>query len=461
MEPNPTPAPKSSDQTNYTSSLSPPPSSDASEEVPSKTPQPTLPTNISTREIKGSDDEDSDSSLEDLTTIFAARSSSSGTRKSGDGYTPYTPAPPRRQTRKTFHKSPLAVSKYSFDLNLLVSHNEEDDAAELSAKRFKAMMQQEAEDEKAIAQNGDDVKSSKFAHSALLESVVAEREDGGADKVSRAIERTEATVTQMCWYFFEIDQKRLKQTRKPFPVASIQEDWEDELADPQMRQQSFMLGFVEDLAAMGKALPDELFLWMLDEACLEPLEPLRISYFNVFRQCHEQLHRLITPDAIKSMFRRLGGRTQATTVTEDIATIQKLDNPYSHRDWGKLLSVIKFFGQTAKLLQQKSRTYMISMLLRLSVDNVVFENVDIHDSVQETISRLSRYIPDEDWSASVSVSPRIRDLSYKFSVLSNLQTTIRFYFPGNSSAPDHRQHLIYNPKDTRAQEEACDDVLLR
>ncbi|EKD14596.1 uncharacterized protein L3040_000120 [Drepanopeziza brunnea f. sp. 'multigermtubi'] len=393
-------APKSSDQRGYTSSLSSPPSS--SDEFASMfqkdvTSLPSLAANsFSDRVINDSDDQDSDSSLEDLSTLLAARRSSSASRPKTSGDRAKTP--PRYQTRTNkFPVSPLTVlPKYKFDLKALIAHKESDDAAEASSKRFKAML--EMKNDEDVAMDGD----ARANHNALLESFVADGEEGYADKVNRALRRTEATVADPRWYFFETQAELGKPKRKPFPVASIPESWKSVLMDPEARHQTFLSGFAEDMVSLGQQLPDELFLWMLDEVTIESNAPLRTSYLNLFRQCTEQSQRLLTPDAIQRIFRRLGGTARTTSLKEAIRPVQRLADPYPSRDWAKLLSVIKFLGQAAEILNQSSRKYAISMLLRMSLDKMVFENTDIHDSMQQSIARLCYHIPDDIWNASCS-----------------------------------------------------------
>lgn len=416
------------DQRGYTSSLSPPPTSDPSEPSPSPSlspsPGPVSPpqkenvppqafssissNNSAQRVIQNSDDEDedSDSSLEDLAALLAAKSSEIRGRQAINGIAPSTPVAPRHQTRAAnFHTSPLPVlSKYKFDLKSLVSHAERAEATEASSKRVKAIMAAKdeiADDDTTMILSDHTADPAKFAHGALLESVVADREDGGTHKVTRAIMRTEATVTEKRWYFFDTQSKASKSERKPFPTRSVPENWEKELVNPKTRHQTFVSGFAEDMVTFGKKLPDELFLWILDEACLEASDPLRTSYLNTIRESKEQIQRLLSPDLIRKLFRVIGGSSNATEISQKVVPVAKLADPYSNRDWARLLSIIRFLGQIGKSLQQASRTNIICMLLRMSVDHVVFENVDLLDSVQETIGRLCRYTPDEDWETCV------------------------------------------------------------
>jgi hypothetical protein len=432
-------APSTHDQQGYTSSLSPPPTtepylssvslpppsesspstlspSQASEPSPrlvsspqkENVPFPSVSSNTSSdRVIQNSDDEDedSDSSLEDLSALLAAKSSEVRAKQAMNGITPSTPVASRYPTKPVnFHVSPLPVlSKYKFDLKSLVSRAEDHEATEASSKRVKAMMASKDEDEDM---SDHAAELAKFPHGALLGSVVADREDLEAHKVTRAIMRTEAAVTEKRWYFFDTQSNAPKPQRAPFPTNAVPENWKKELVDPKTRYQTFISGYAEDMVMIGKKLPDELFLWLLDEACLEASDPLRRTYLGIIKVCNEQIDRLLNPDLVKKLFQSLGGSPVGTEITQKVVPVSKLADPYANRDWARLLSLINLFGQISKPLQQKARTSIICMLLRMSMDQVVFENIDFLDSVHFTISRLCRSTPDGEW-----------------------ETCVRFYFP--------------------------------
>jgi hypothetical protein len=438
-------APGASDQRGYTSSLSPPPASEPSlssvppppasepspstwapssasdpsssliEQSPSLVSPPPQKENVplhsvsrntsSDRVIQNSDDEDddSDSSLEDLSAMLAAKASEVRAKQAVNGFTPSTPVAARHPTKSAnFHVSPLPLlSKYKFDLKSLVSRAEDHEAAEASSKRVKAMMASKDEDGD-IAMSDHEAELAKFPHGALLGSVVADRDDLEAHKVSRAIMRTEATVTEKRWNFFNTQSNTTKPQRTAFPTKAVPESWKDDLMDPKTRYQTFVSGFAEDMITIGKKLPDEIFLWMLDEACLEASDPLRTSYLRVARECKEQLHRLFYPNLARRIFQSLSGTSIATDIAQKVVPVPQLTGSYHNRDWARLLSIIQFFGHISKSLQQKARTTIISLLLRMSVDHLIFENVDLHDSVQITIRNLCRHTPDDEWETCVS-----------------------------------------------------------
>lgn len=429
----------------YTSSLSPPPSSNASEAFhtpreepenelpnpgPSATPQKVhsdpavldqnpphstpspqdAPTPPAPRPrdmiIQNSDDDDSDGSLQDLSTIFGKKPTGPS-RSPIPAKTPSTPQMSRYKKVGGFHASPLTVQpKYKFDLRTLAMHREDEDSLEISSKRVKSMLAPVVENENTtMVSIESSTKEGLLARDALIASVVADSEDGEAHKVKRALLRTEAIVQDKRWYFFDTTSELVGLPDSEFPSKSIPDEWESELYDPEMRNLSFTSGFIEDLVLLGKTLPDELFMWMLDELCWEPTGQLRTSYLNVLMRSRDQVHRLFTPAIIQKLFKNLGGSSKGVVLLEKIVVVQKLDDPYPGCQWECLLSVIKLLGDVAKSLTQCSRTCAMTMLLRMSADGVVFENVDILVEVQKSIDRFCKYTArdsSESWEQAVS-----------------------------------------------------------
>lgn len=394
----------------YTSNLSPSTSSTPEEEAPEKetsSVQQHPPSASHGRVVNNSDDEDegSDSELEDLTTIFASRNLekiSTSTRENST--TPRTPnASTHVQMDTALHISPLTVlPKHRFDMNALLSHARDNEAAEASSKRVKAMMASKDDTEHNYHATDNYIKMMGLNHGALLESVVADREEGGLHKVTRALQRTEATITEKRWHFFESKVDPPQAFGTPFPSSAATKDWENELANPQIRCQSFLSGFVQDLVRFGKQLPDELFLWILDEACLEMSEPLRTSYFNTLQAASDQLQRLLLPAKLGSLFRRIGATSSAISINQKTEPVTLLASHYLDREWGKLQSLVRFLGLAGELLQNPSRIYVICLLLRMAADRMVLDNVDILVVVQRAINRLCQFTPENLWESCVS-----------------------------------------------------------
>ena len=429
-------------QESHTSSLSPPPASPIDQyAVPSPPNKPTASSNEAGRVIKSSDDEDedSDSSLEDLATLLRSNRYASRPNPDDRGIHPSTPIA-SRTILQAFHISPMPIlNKNKFDLKSLANLAEMDRKTEASSKRLKAM--QEASERKEIVLPRGDSASEKLKHSSLLQDVVADQEDADISKVARAVMRTEATLLEQRWYFFRTETSPSKPRRKPFPTKCLPQVWQSDLKDAQTREQTFVSGFAEDMVSFGTPLPDEIFLWLLDEICVESSELLRASYCNVVGQSSAQVCRLIVPNVIRSLFERVGASSAATATTDKIQPGQNLSAPYARRDWSKLRSLIQLLGHIAKDFQ--ASLYALTLLLRMCCDRVVMHNVDIFDLVQETINRLCRHVPGDSWDSCVSPSVlaplSTADLS---SVSLDLHYFIRICGPTNAAAPDGPVHTI-------------------
>lgn len=201
-----------------------------------------------------------------------------------------------------------------------------------------------------------------------------------------------------------VERARYEWPGSEFPIGSIMDDWAKELQDPRARHQTFTSGFVENMVGFGRALPDELFIWLLDEICFEESDLLRNSYCGVLEKSPEQIHRLLNPEVVQRLFRHLGGTTDSTSLTERITPVEEVPNPYPKQEWANLRSIIKLIGRVAQDLRQKTREYAICILLRLGADNVVMNNVDLLCLVHETMSSLCYAVPDPAWEACVSHS---------------------------------------------------------
>ncbi|TVY93188.1 hypothetical protein LAWI1_G003721 [Lachnellula willkommii] len=384
-------ASRSSEQRGLASSLSPS-SSDPSESPPECAVLPAPSSNgVSVRVVKSSDDEESNSD-ESLPDLFPTNRPPPAKR-----VTPSTPSGPRFRRVKEPLTSPIPTrSKYS--LESIVKDAENDKATLESSKRVKAMLDSQNNGNTSPFANDLNGNQAKF-DGALLESVVANTENGGMEKVTRALQRTEATNVEKFWYFFGRQDQATEPPRTPFPTSTVPQNWKRELSTPAMRNQTFISGFAEDMVHFGQALPDEIFLWILDEACLEPSDVLRTSYLNTLKESKKQVERLLSPDLVDKMLRILGGTSVATTVTGKMKPSPKITGQYS-RDWAHVRSVVLFFTGIADSLQWKTREHILCMFLRMSADHVVFKNVDLLDVLQQAIRRLCKYIPDDEWGIS-------------------------------------------------------------
>lgn len=204
----------------------------------------------------------------------------------------------------------------------------------------------------------------------LLDSVATDGE-GGSHRIKRALKRTEATLAELRFRFFDTSSaKSSKPERLPFPRKGVKK-WGIDLRDPRTRHQTFVSGFAEDMVKLNQTLPDEIFLWLISEMPKESDTVLRTSYCNTLRESHEQIGRLFGPELIRTMFQSLGGSSTAIDVTKRISAVQELAYPCGKRSWAKTRSVIRFLGLVSRSLEMDARIYVVIMLLRVSCDYAV------------------------------------------------------------------------------------------
>lgn len=359
--------------------------------------------NISKGVVPGSDDEeddDSDSSLEDLDVIF-------NTNRTAPAGIPSVPAPgtprasrSRKPPTSTLQRSPLTVrTHYKFDLKYLKAIAADDEALEAKERRLKKITQEDTEmgDDEPIAFSND-------IHGNILRGLHEEKEEGGGkdvQKVLNAVKRTEALNMGSRWYFFETEEIPTVK-RQPFPKASVLKNWKNDLAEPQIRHQTFVSGFAENMVAYGNTLPDEIIEWILDDFCMEEQTDLRNAYSSVLRVSRKQVYRLVTPEVIRRMFKSLGATSSAITLTDKINPRREISDAYAHHPWSKVRALIDLINLVAKHLQVETRLEVICILLRLGIDPVLMERVDLFSQVQTTLHSLCLYIDPEIWESSVS-----------------------------------------------------------
>jgi hypothetical protein len=399
-------------QLSFSSSLSPPPSSDtllsATPAVESSITNPTPGTGSSGREVRGSDDEedDSDSSLEELQTIFASKSSTTAKQEPGTAV-PSTPTAKRIKTSNyNLNVSPLAIlPKYKSDLKSLVKLAQHERETEESAQRVKALNTTQDEQEEASPFDSDlDIKPSKLSHGSLLASVVAQKEEGGLQKVTRALMRTESTNVQKQWYFFSTEGEFPEANGEPFPSDSLPEYWTKELKDPEIRHQTFISGFAEDMIEFGNILPDELFMWILNAACIEQDDVLRTSYYNVLKEsAQDQTAKLVAPNIIEKQFSNLGATSNGIRINEDIIPITRKKPPSSDHDWSCLRSFIRYLILISDALDPDARELVITLLVRMMADNMLYRNVDLLVLSQTALRYFCKYVEEGIWEATVCI----------------------------------------------------------
>ncbi len=192
--------------------------------------------------VTNSDDEDSDSSLDDIDSLLTLRkpaptpSTAIGAiRSTPEGQLKRNEAMRGRLWQSSNHRgkpitSIQAVPKYKFSLDSLVSRTEKDAASEANVFRARAMMWDAGKttepDDDDTMEDGPKLAALKHAvkvDHGLLASVVQEETEGGGGvhSVLHAMKRTEVGNREKVWHF--LDNKGMEESPQaiPFPYQSL------------------------------------------------------------------------------------------------------------------------------------------------------------------------------------------------------------------------------------------------
>lgn len=352
--------------------------------------------------IRSSDDEetDSDSSLEDLADMLKFQNATQRpiSTAANSSRTPKTSRLRDRgkPTRGPGPASPGEVKpKLMFNMKMLVDQAKKSEATEASALRLQALL-----DNTAGSAQDPQTRSPGADQNEILESVVAEQEGASVEQVLRAVKRTEAIHVNKKWDFFEA-LKPDNPTVRNFPYDDTVKSWKVELANPELREHLVLSGFARDMVALGDSLPDELFLWILDEICLGSRDEFYEAYVKILLASPRQIRQTICPETIVYLFRKLGAKEEALDVSRKAKSIAGDHAKSEGQDWTVVRNVIIFIGRISEYLTVSTCSSALCILARLCIDDVVSENVGLLAATQETIEKICRSIGTEHWQKIV------------------------------------------------------------
>ncbi|KAI1487302.1 hypothetical protein F5X96DRAFT_650542 [Biscogniauxia mediterranea] len=324
-------------------------------------------------EIKGSDDEDGDSddSLESISAFIGGKTGPAPPQRGSNAVA----TPRAKRIALAVHKSPLTLqpAKHKFDLKSLINHTRQDERTDESARRAENLLkEQDDEDNRNVSDSDDDQQPLQEAAARKL--LLGNEEEAKGDKIVRAMKRTTVDGNRKWCYFFSIEQPLLKPPRSQFPQRKLKGFGGKPLSDPAQRDQAFIHGLPYILVTKGKALPDELFQWILDEVCVEKNAQLRLSYSNLVKLCSEQTHRLVNDMQLYSMLERIGGPRYAREHSK-FESSPELEDPYRDRDWTGLMTFLELLEHIAPNLKPANAISAIQLLIRMSLDPIVATTV--------------------------------------------------------------------------------------
>ncbi|KAF7541768.1 hypothetical protein G7Z17_g11868 [Cylindrodendrum hubeiense] len=342
-------------------------------------------------EIGASDDEDdfgasSDDSLEDLSSILG---------RGRPGKAAHSPSknilatPRAKRTAIEFPSSPLTLTpKHKFDLKALARDARKDNATNASSIRATALAEQY--DETDVVPLGE-------ASRDTLEGIVTHEGGHDAQKVLRAVQRSEGGQSQLRYCFFREEYSTPPPTTPP---KRVKRPWNLlTQGDENTREQHLASGIFMTLTTMHGGMPDELFNWMLDELCTQKSSLIRQEYCNLLGNCTEQIEKLVTPKRLEQLLLLLGATSELERRDSKL-TISKLSmEPYQGREWSYLGDFLTLLKNMAPFMALHAVTYASQTLLRMAMDKFVVYNIDILVEYEHTIDALLSAIPRPNWDA--------------------------------------------------------------
>ncbi|KAI1779174.1 hypothetical protein F4818DRAFT_241263 [Hypoxylon cercidicola] len=382
----------SSSQSKPALSLPPAPDLQSLNPSPKTPPKPTPKPRDRTDEIKGSDDEgdDSDDSLESISAFIE--------RKKGPA--PYQrdhnliSTPKAKRVASTNLKSPLTIQpKHKFDLKSLISHARQSDRVEESARRADDLINQSDDDDEHSEHLTKVQNNPALLEKTAKDLLNSDEEDAKGHKLMRAMNRTKFDGSSRMHYFFDLEQPVVKPLGKQFPRRAAKGCWQC-LANSRTRDQTVILGLPHTIASKGRALPDEIFLWILDEVCVEKNAQLRVQYCNLVTLCRDSITRLVTDAQLYSMLQRLGGpKYSQGQQSAKFQSLPKVEDPYPRKDWTGLVTFLELLERMAPDLSTPNAIGAIQLLLRMALDPLVSttvraEHVAAMDALVTALAKL-------------------------------------------------------------------------
>ncbi|KJZ79389.1 hypothetical protein HIM_01540 [Hirsutella minnesotensis 3608] len=385
----PTPAPRTSPPASTPLSAPPPSSSPRSH-----TPTPKKP---AVSEIAASDDDDgsdggfSDDSFEDLATLLnrGRPSATMPAKQPAQQHDPYA-TPRAKRIAVEFQSSPIPFKpKHKFDIKALAKDARRDDATTASSLRVKAA---------ATKAKETAAPSSIGAPGEAFMEIVKESSGQDAQKVLRAVQRSEQGPSQQRYCFFDSDYSAPSGT--PVPKVVRPGTWRLlTQGSAKVREQHLASGLLQTTVRKMKNLPDELFKWILDDLCVQKSALIRVEYCNLIIDCAEQTRRLVTSEELQKLFLRLGAHEDLKSKTPGMALLNAEQSPYQDRDWSCLRSFLWLLGTIARHLSIEAVEYALQTLLRMSMDKFLICNLDVHMEFGGAVQCLAEAVPASRWDS--------------------------------------------------------------
>ncbi|GKT99882.1 unnamed protein product [Fusarium langsethiae] len=343
------------------------------------------------REIQASDDEDdfgssSDDSLEDLSTIIGRGRPAKATQSPARNL---FATPKAKRTAVEFHTSPLTIiPKHKFDLRALAKDARQDDAITASSMRAKAFS--ELDDQADVQMMTDE------ALRDVMEDIVKNNTGQDAQKVMRAVKRSETGQSELRYCFFSKDYTLPLSSSAPKKFNKGH--WRLlTQGDHKTREQHLASGVPLTLLQLQGGLPDELFDWILNDICAQKSSLVRQEYCNLLSNCTDLIEPRITPQRLEELLYRFGASSELEQCDSELDISKPGVEPYEGRDWSPLSSFLSLLTAISPHMSADSIVYASQALLRMSMDKFLIYDINLLTTYELTIGTLLEAIPQPSW----------------------------------------------------------------
>ncbi|KAI1181114.1 hypothetical protein F4777DRAFT_525928 [Nemania sp. FL0916] len=322
-------------------------------------------------EIKGSDesDDDSDDSLGSITDALGYRARPAAHQRDPSVLS----TPQAKRIASGVHRSPLTLQpkRHKFDLKALISHSREIERTEESARQADALIAQAAHKSDNSEDSDAENDPRRLEEAARHLFVGTDEEEGKGDKLRRAFKRSknDGTSSRKHCYFFTQEEPPSKAIKNAFPRKKAVGCWKC-LSKSDARPRTFTMGLPHVLLTQRETLPDEIFLWILDEICTEQNAELQRQYINLAEICKDNTNRLVDDMRLYAWLEGLGGPEYDRGHIK-LRSTTEVRHEYLERNWSPLVTFLQLLSRIAPNLQPPAAISAVQLLLRMSMDPVV------------------------------------------------------------------------------------------
>ncbi|KAF3008760.1 hypothetical protein E8E13_010161 [Curvularia kusanoi] len=220
---------------------------------------------------------------------------------------------------------------------------------------------------------------------ALKHAIQDDDDSDGADRLYKAVQRTNEAQPQAVYHFF--DHATDLSLIPPFPHQSLPDHgWTASFEEASARDHAFMSGFAQQIFRMHE-LPSELATWMIDQIYLSRDSTLDQKYIDILLMHDEQLQKQLSPRKLDLMFKSIGAHV---AVLENDAEISPSEAEGTHEQPlpPSLRRIAALLTCAAPWLHTKARIRAFYLLCHACLDQRILLDQDTLESVQNAMEAI-------------------------------------------------------------------------